>query len=127
MIELSTVLSLHERAIDKYGGSKGIRDKGALLAALARPYATFDLKDLYPTPADKAAAIFESIIINHPFLDGNKRIAYILLRVVLYKSGFDIVSSLEEKYQMTIASSTGQMRMDEIRQWIESKIIKAQE
>ena len=83
MIDLATVLSMHERAIDKYGGSKGIRDKGALLAALARPYATFDQKELYATPSEKAAAIFESIIINHPFLDSNKRLAYILLRFIL--------------------------------------------
>ena len=76
MIDRKTVESIHNILIDKFGGGKGLRDNGALEAALARPYATFDQKDLYPTAVDKAAAIFESIIINHPFIDGNKRTAY---------------------------------------------------
>lgn len=124
MTDLDTVLSIHERLIAKYGGSKGIRDKGLLLAALARPFATFDQKDLYPSPSEKAAAIFESVIINHPFLDGNKRIAFVLLRLTLYHSGFDIAASVDEKYEMTIAASTGDMRMDEIKLWIDDKLIK---
>jgi death-on-curing protein len=81
MIDLGTAERLHDILIDKFGGSKGIRDKGSLLAALARPYASFDQQDLYPSATEKAAAIFESIIINHPFIDGNKRIAYLLCKV----------------------------------------------
>ena len=77
MIDLKTVESIHNILIDKFGGSKGIRDIGSLEASLARPYATFDQKDLYPTIVDKAAAIFESIIINHPFIDCNKRTSYL--------------------------------------------------
>lgn len=74
MIDIQTVESIHNILIDKFGGSKGIRDIGALEASLARPYTTFDQKELYPTSIDKAAAVFESVIINYPFVDGNKRI-----------------------------------------------------
>ncbi|WP_461452986.1 Fic family protein [Mucilaginibacter sp.] len=64
-----------------------MRDKGLLLSALARPYATFDHQELYHTTADKADAIFESLNINHPFIDGNKRTAYIFcyIHFVLFR------------------------------------------
>ena len=73
MIELRDVLNIHNILIDKFGGSKGVRDQDSLESAIHRPFATFDNQDLYPTPADKSAAILESILINHPFVDGNKR------------------------------------------------------
>ncbi|WP_183574558.1 type II toxin-antitoxin system death-on-curing family toxin [Mucilaginibacter sp. X5P1] len=123
MIDLETALEIHDRSIDNYGGSRGIRDKGSLLAALARPYATFDQQELYPTPVEKAAAIFESLIINHPFMDGNKRTAYVLLRATLYIFGFDISASQIEKHEMTIAASKGDIRIDEIKVWIEEHLV----
>lgn len=100
MIDLKTVESVHNILIDKFGGSKGIRDFGSLEAALARPYVTFDQKDLYPTSIDKAAALFESLIINHPFVDGNKRIAYVLTRLVLMTDNFDIVATQNKSRSM---------------------------
>lgn len=123
MITLTIAERYHNELIDKFGGARGIRDQGSLLAALARPYATFDQQDLYPTPVDKATAIFESLIINHPFIDGNKRIAYTMLRIVLTDFYLDIMAFEEEKYQMTIAASAGQIRFDEIKQWIEDHLI----
>jgi death-on-curing protein len=73
MIAKETLLKLHELSIIKYGGSMGIRDEGLMESAIARPYQSFGGEDLYPTVFEKAAAIAESIIINHPFIDGNKR------------------------------------------------------
>ena len=122
MIDVKTAENIHNILIDRFGGSKGIRDLAGLEAGLARPYVTFDQKDLYPEPVDKAAAIFESIIINHPFIDGNKRIAYVLMRLTLMNAGFDISASQDEKYAMTISSSKGEMNCDEIKNWISSKI-----
>lgn len=123
MIDLITVERYHNKIIDESGGSKGVRDQGSLLAALARPYATFDQQELYPTPAEKAAAIFESLIINHSFIDGNKRIAYVLMRLTLMDFYFDIMAFEDEKYKMTISASTGEIRFDEIKLWIEEHII----
>lgn len=118
MIDLKTVGSVHNILIDKFGGSKGIRDQGALEAAIARPFATFEQQDLYPTAIDKAAAIFESIIINHPFVDGNKRSAYVLMRLILLSSNLDIVASQNEKYDFVIAASKGELRFEEIKGWL---------
>ena len=122
MIDLKRANHIHDKLIDEFGGSKGIRDLGGLEAALHRPYATFDGNDLYPSAVEKASAIFESLIINHPFIDRNKRIAYVLMRLTLIESNFDIVASQDEKYKMTIAASKGEIGFDEIKQWLSKRI-----
>ncbi len=78
MIPINDILELHEKSINDFGGSRGIRDIGLLESAIARLFQTFDGEDLYPTTLDKAAALGESLIINHPFVDGNKRPACLL-------------------------------------------------
>ncbi|RYZ94562.1 MAG: type II toxin-antitoxin system death-on-curing family toxin [Sphingobacteriaceae bacterium] len=123
MIDIKTAQLIHDNLINEFGGSKGIRDAGLLEAALARPYATFDKIDLYPNIEDKASAIFESIIINHPFMDGNKRIAYVLMRLLVLDNGFDIIATQDEKYKITILASQGLIRFEDIKQWIASRLI----
>ena len=124
MISVKEVEIIHNILIDKFGGSKGIRDTGLLESALARPFATFDNKDLYATPIEKASAILESIVINHPFIDGNKRTAYTLMRLILLENELDISASQDEKYNLVILVSKGEYRFDEIRNWLQSKIKK---
>jgi death-on-curing protein len=80
MISFKETEEIHQILIGEFGGSQGIRDKEALSSALARPFQTFDNKDLYTTPVHKAASLIESILINHPFVDGNKRTGYVLMR-----------------------------------------------
>ncbi len=79
MISFHEVENIHRLLISEFGGSHGIRDKELLDSALARPFQTFDGKELYSTPIDKAASLIESILINHPFVDGNKRTDYVLM------------------------------------------------
>jgi death on curing protein len=124
MIELRDVLNIHNILIDKFGGSKGIRDKGSLESAINRPFATFDNQDLYPTPSDKAAAILESVLINHPFVDGNKRTAYVLMRLILLDHGLDIIANQKDKYKMVISASAGEIRFDDIKTWIQTRLQK---
>ena len=127
MIELRDVLNIHNILIDKFGGSKGVRVQGSLESAINRPFASFDNQDLYPTPSDKAAAILESILINHPFVDGNKRIAYVLMRLILLDNGLDLVANQEDKYKMVISASTGDIRFDDIKKWIVTRLKKKNE
>ena len=124
MISIKEVEIIHNILIDKFGGSKGIRDIGLLESTLARPFATFDDNDLYPNPTEKASAILESIVINHPFIDGNKRTAYTLMRLILLENGLDIFASQESKYDLVISASTGKFRFDEIKNWIQSNLKK---
>ncbi len=124
MIRLNDVLNIHDILIDKFGGTKGVRDQGALESAINRPYATFGELDLYPSQIEKAAAIFESILINHPFLDGNKRTAYVLMKLILLEDGLDIYADQDEKYQMVISASKGDIRFAEIVEWLQNRIKK---
>ena len=82
MIKLSEALQIHNILIEKFGGSKGVRDEGALKSAISRPYQTFDGNDLYASIVQKAASLIESILVNHPFVDGNKRTGYVLMRLL---------------------------------------------
>ena len=77
MIQIEDVKSIHSILINQFGGSQGIRDESALEAAIARPYSTFDGKELYPNPEEKAAAIIESVIVNHPFVKAGCNIVHI--------------------------------------------------
>lgn len=72
-LSIPEVLELHQRLIDSSGGASGIRDLGALESALAQPHATFGTQELYPDIVAKASALCFSLVMNHPFLDGNKR------------------------------------------------------
>jgi len=118
MITIKEVEEIHGILIEKFGGTKGIRDKGALESAISRPHQTFDGKDLYPTPVDKAAAIFESLISNHPFLDGNKRTAYVVMRLILKHGNVDIKAGQTDKFDFVIRAAKGELSFDEIREWI---------
>lgn len=124
MISIKEVEIIHNILIDRFGGSKGIRDMGLLESALARPFATFDSNDLYPNPVEKASAILESIVINHPFVDGNKRTAYTLMRLILLENELDIIASQESKYHLVISASTGKFRFEDIKNWIQSNLKK---
>ena len=118
MISTEDLLKIHKLLIDQFGGSHGVRDKSSLNSAINRPFATFDKQELYPEPVDKAAAILESIVINHPFIDGNKRTGYVLARLLLLKSGLDIKTTQEDKYELVIAVSKGEWKFEQIRNWM---------
>jgi death-on-curing protein len=98
MISIKEVGEIHKILIDLFGGSDGIRDLSALESSLSRPFQTFDEKNLHPTPIHKAAALVESIVINHPFVDGNKRTGYVVMRSFLIANGLDIKATQNEKY-----------------------------
>lgn len=120
MISVNEALSIHNILIDRFGGAKGLRDKGALESALGRPFQTFSDEECYPTPVHKAAAILESIVKNHPFIDGNKRTGYVLMRLTLMKYGWDIEATQKEKYEFVISVSKGEPDFEQIKNWIEN-------
>ena len=91
MISINEVLNIHQELIIRFGGRLGIRDIQLLESALQRPFQTFDSKALYETPLEKAAALTESLLRNHPFIDGNKRVAYAVLRLFLKSTGYSIL------------------------------------
>jgi death on curing protein len=118
MIDVETAIKIHNILIERFGGSFGIRDKNLLESALARPFQTFDKKDLYKTPIEKSAALIESIINNHPFIDGNKRFGYVTMRLFLMEEGLDIEATEDEKYNFIIAIAKGDFKYPDICLWI---------
>ena len=82
-LSISEILELHDRIISSTGGSRGIRDINALESALNQPRQTFDQKDLYPDIVMKAAALCFSLVMNHPFVDGNKRVGHAAMETFL--------------------------------------------
>lgn len=125
MITVNEAIRYHNILIAKFGGGAGIRDLASLEAALAHPFATFDQQELYPSGIEKASAILESLIINHPFVDGNKRIAYLLMQVILIDYDLVIEVTEDEQFAFVISASTGEIRFDEIKTWSEAKATKA--
>jgi death-on-curing protein len=122
MIDISEVVKIHHVLISKFGGSSGIRELSALESALQRPFQTFDSRELYPSVVEKAAALTESLLRNHPFVDGNKRVGYVLLRLYLSSHGFLLNASDEAKYLFIINVASGAMSFEEIVIWIKSNI-----
>lgn len=118
MITKEIVLKIHELSIINYGGSRGIRDEGLMESAIARPYQTFGGEDLYPSGNDKAAAIAESIIINHPFIDGNKRTGFLAMLAILEEEKIGITASNEAIYAFVISISTGEIKFEQIAEWL---------
>ena len=124
MIPVKEVELLHRILIDKFGGSHGIRDNAALESAIARPFQTFDGNDLYPSVFEKAASLIESILVNHPFIDGNKRTGYTVLRLYLIQNGLDINASQANKYEFVIDIASGTLKYEGILSWLKSNTSK---
>jgi death-on-curing protein len=120
MIPVKEVEEIHKILIDNFGGSHGLRDLGGLESALARPFQTFENQELYPTIILKAAALLESILVNHPFIDGNKRTGYTLLRLFLLSNGLDIDASQDDRYEFIISATTGKKDFEGIVEWLTS-------
>jgi death on curing protein len=112
------VLFLHSRLTAETGGEHGIRDLGMLLSALGRPQATFDEKELYPDLFSKAAALLDSLVRNHPFVDGNKRTAITAAALFLRGNGYRLIVETEEMVRFTLACAQSQVSLDEITDWI---------
>jgi death-on-curing protein len=121
-LTLGEVVSLHRAILAGTGGADGIRDLGALESALAQPKATFDGTDLYPSIVDKASALAFGLAMNHPFVDGNKRIAHAAMAVFLDLNGFEIEATVDEQEQLMLGLAAGQLSRADLTTWLESHV-----
>jgi death-on-curing protein len=111
------VLFLHSRLISTIGGGHGVRDIGMLLSALGRTQATFDGKELYPDIMLKAAALIDSLVRNHPFVDGNKRTAITASALFLRLNGYLLQVENREMVRFAFACAQSQLSLVEIAEW----------
>ena len=112
------VLFIHYRLVSETGGEHGVRDLGMLESAVARPRATFDGQELYPDIFEKATVLMESLINNHPFVDGNKRTGIACAVLFLQQNGvsFSARNADLEKFTLRVASSNA--GRSEITEWL---------
>jgi death-on-curing protein len=123
-LTVEQVLFLHSRIIDVAGGSHGVRDLGLLQSAVAKPAVMFGGKELYPDIFYKAAALMESLIKNHPFIDGNKRTAITSAGVYLARNGYVLEANQKELERFTLAKATNKFIVAEAADWFKQHSVK---
>lgn len=116
------VLAVHLRQLAEHGGGEGIRDEGLLQSALARPQNLLACGDPPPDLASLAAAYAYGIARNHPFVDGNKRTALIILRLFLLLNGVNLVTTQEEKYSTFLALAAGELSEEDLANRVRSHL-----
>jgi death on curing protein len=119
-LTVAEVLAIHQRLISEYGGIHGIRDRGLLESAVFRPQTGY-----YSGAAEEAAALMESLAGNHPFLDGNKRVAFAAAHTFLLVNGLDLaVDSLAAHDFIMRSVAAGEFRFTRILSWIHAHLIE---
>ena len=117
-LRLAEVLELHRRLIQQSGGMSGLRDLGLLEASLAQPRQSFAGVDLYPGLTAKAAALGFSLIQNHPFVDGNKRIGHAAMETTLVLNGFELSATVDAAEAAVIAVASGRLNREAFTCWV---------
>jgi len=116
------IIAVHEMILAQTGGSPGIRDQGALQSAAAQPQMTWDGKDLYPSLEEKGAALCFSLVSNHPFVDGNKRISHAAMEIFLQLNGQAIEATIDESEQIILRLAGGQATRGELVEWLRKHV-----
>jgi len=124
-LTLGEVVDLHRAVIEATGGAAGIRDLGGLESALAQPRASFGGVDLHASLADKAAALCFSLVNNHAFIDGNKRIAHAATETFLILNGSEIDASVDEQERLMLDLASGRLTREQLATWFLAHVHRA--
>ena len=117
-LTLDELLTLHERLIERFGGSAGVRDLGLAESALFRPKSGY-----YDDVVEMASALFESLLMNHAFVDGNKRIAFFATDVFLRMNGWKLEVGTREAYEFLIGGlEAGTLDRDALDEWLRASV-----
>jgi death-on-curing protein len=119
---LGEVVALHRRLAATSGGAIGIRDLRALEAAIAQPRATFGGADLYRGVIEKAADLGFSIVLGHPFVDGNKRAGHAAMEICLVLNGYELNASVDEQERVMLDLAAGRLRREEFTAWVREHV-----
>jgi death-on-curing protein len=112
---------LNTVVVRQTGGTPGVRDIGSLEAAVARPYAGYEEAELFPTPFYKAAALMESVIQRHPFVDGNERTGLMTGAALLYLAGYEFKAPKDEIVEVPVALAERKVNVEELSKWFETR------
>ena len=118
-LTVAEVVAIHHHQIEEYGGEHGMLNQGALEAAVFRPQTGY-----YDDVSEEVAALFESLVNNHPFLDGNKRVGFAATHTFLLLNGFDLNLSSGAAFEfMMKAIEAGKFRFALLREWISAHLV----
>ncbi len=124
LLTLEQVLIIHKRVIEQSGGLTGIRDQDSLESALAQPFMSYAGQELYPTILEKVTALGFSLINNHPFIDGNKRIGHAAIEVTLLMNSYEIQADLNTQEDIILAVAAGEMNRESFMKWLKNHIVQ---
>lgn len=116
------ILLIHEKLIERYGGSFGIRDENLLDSALNIPFQTFGGVEFYPTILEKAVRLCFGLVKNHPFVDGNKRIGTMTLLSTLDLNNISIRTNNAELVEVILSLSSGEIDYDYLLRWVQERV-----
>ncbi len=117
-LALAEVLELHRLVVADTGGSSELRDIGLLLSAIAQPRAMFEGHELYPGLIEKATALCFSLVKNHPFVDGNKRVGHAAMETFLVLNGFELEADVEAAETAILGVASGAIGREELLAWL---------
>ena len=126
-LSAAQLVALHGELMKAFGGRRGLRDRGALEAAAARPGMTFDGEDLYPDLAAKAAALMHSLVLNHPFVDGNKRIGAAAAELVVEVNGYRLRADDADLESITFSTAKGELSAEALAIWFRQRLELAED
>lgn len=118
------IIYFHQQIISLYGGTLGLRDEGLLDSALEQPRAMFDGSNLHDSLVKMAAAYGFHVCNNHPFIDGNKRVALVAMDAFLQKNGYEISSAEKDVYEVMMKLASGNITKADLTDWLEANISK---
>ena len=121
-LTMEEVLELHRRVIAASGGSSGVRGLGSIESAVAQPRMAFGGQDLYVGLAEKAATLGFSLVCNHPFVDGNKRIGHAAMETFLVLNGSEFQASVDEQESVILSLAAGQLSREQFTAWVGSHV-----
>ena len=117
-LTLAEIIELHHHLIQQAGGSPGIRDVGGLESAIAQPRMIFNGEELYLTIIEKAVALGFSLIQNHPFVDGNKRVGHAAMEIFLILNGTGIEATIDEQEEVILKVASGNLGRKDFEEWL---------
>lgn len=121
-LSVDQILGLLHDLVEKFGGLSAVRDRGSLESAASRPAMTFGGEDLYPDVANKAAALMHSLVLNHPFVDGNKRIAVAAAELFVEINGCLLAASDAELEALTLDAAQGKVEVEALAIWFRQRL-----
>lgn len=123
-LTLREVLELYRHVMEIGGGAQGIRDLQALQSSIVQPRMTFGGEELYAGVVAKAAVLGFSLIKNHPFVDGNKRIGHAVMETFLILNGYEIRASVDEQEEVIMKVAAGNIERPEFEEWLHAHVVK---